>query len=603
MASRKRKIEEEKRVFNELWTELYFFIEFKGKPLCLICQKSISVVKEYNLKRHYDTEHKAKFDCLEGEIRKRKISTLKSSLQNQQNIFKVVADNSESNVRASYRVAEILAKSGRPFTDSELVKECVLAIAEEICPEQKKMFESLSLSARTCTRRTEDLGANLCEQLRDKAQSFDCFSLAMDESTDVSDTAQLLIFVRGIDENFTVYEELVKMCSLKGTTTGEDLFHHVEQALDSLQLSWEKLTSVTTDGGKNMSGQNKGVVGRIISKVKDSGSTVPLIFHCIVHQEALCSKVISWKEIMDTVTSTVNFIRRNGLTHRQFQKFLEDLEAEHGDVVYYCEVRWLSRGAVLERFFDLRKEIGNFMEMKGKPVEELTNKQWIIDLGFLTDLTKELNQLNKRLQGKNKLICDMYTDVKSFEMKLKLFIKHIDEKKLDHFPNCKKAVEEAGDNFVWQNITMRNVLTQLQTEFVNRFTDFKKSSLNMEIFQNPFAIDISEVPSNLQMNIVDLQSNSTLKTAFKESTDLIQFYGGLSSENFKELKKFAQQIITMFGSTYLCEQTFSILNYRKNKNCSRLTDEHLDAILRVSTTKMKADVKKLASQMQPQKSH
>ncbi|KAL4720585.1 hypothetical protein ACJJTC_002360 [Scirpophaga incertulas] len=206
-------------------------------------------------------------------------------------------------------------------------------------------------------------------------------------------------------------------------------------------------------------------------------------------------------------------------------------------------------------------------------------------------------------EGKNKLICDMYTDVKSFEMKLKLFIKHIDEKKLDHFPNCKKAVEEAGDNFVWQNITMRNVITQLQTEFVNRFTDFKKSSLNMEIFQNPFAIDISEVPSNLQMNIVDLQSNSALKTAFKESTDLIQFYGGLSSENFKELKKFAQQIITMFGSTYLCEQTFSILNYRKNKNCSRLTDEHLDAILRVSTTKMKADVKKLASQMQPQKSH
>ncbi|GBP18971.1 General transcription factor II-I repeat domain-containing protein 2 [Eumeta japonica] len=133
---------------------------------------------------------------------------------------------------------------------------------------------------------------------RDKAQTFDCFSLAIDETTDVSDIAEPLIFVRGIDENFTFYEELVKMCSLKGTTTREDLFHHLEQALDSLQFSWEKLTSVTTDGGKNMIGQNKGVAERIISKVKDSGSTVPLIFHCIVHQEALCSKVISWKEII-----------------------------------------------------------------------------------------------------------------------------------------------------------------------------------------------------------------------------------------------------------------------------------------------------------------
>lgn len=603
MTSRKRKIEEENRVFKELWTELYFFIEYNGKPLCLICQKSISVTKEYNLKRHYDTEHKAQFESLEGEIRKRKISALKSSLKNQQNVFKVVTNNTESSLRASYRVAEILAKSGRPFTDSELVKDCVLAIVEEICPEQKKLFESVSLSARTCTRRTEDLGADLREQFKNKAQSFDCFSLAMDESTDISDTAQLLIFVRGIDQNFTVHEELVKMCSLKGTTTGEDLFNHLEQALDSLQLSWEKLISVTTDGGKNMSGQNKGVVGRIISKMKESELTVPLIFHCIVHQEALCSKVISWKEIMDTVTSTVNFIRRNGLTHRQFQKFLEDLEADHGDVVYYCEVRWLSRGAVLERFFHLRKEIGNFMEMKGKPVEELNNKQWIIDLGFLTDLTLELNQLNKRLQGKCKLICDMYSDVKSFEIKLKLFIKHIDERKLDHFPNCKKAVEEAGDNFEWQNITMKNILTHLQNEFLNRFTDFKKISLSMEIFQNPFTVDIDDVPSNLQMNIIDLQSNTTLKTAFRESTDLVQFYGSLSSEHFHELKKFGQQMITMFGSTYLCEQTFSLLNYRKNKNCSRLTDEHLDAILRLSTTKMKSDVKKLASQMQPQKSH
>ncbi|GBP63910.1 General transcription factor II-I repeat domain-containing protein 2 [Eumeta japonica] len=64
------------------------------------------------------------------------------------------------------------------------------------------MFDSLSLYTRTCTRRTENLGDKLCEQLRDKAQTFDSISLTIDESTNVSDTAQLLIFVRGIDQNF-----------------------------------------------------------------------------------------------------------------------------------------------------------------------------------------------------------------------------------------------------------------------------------------------------------------------------------------------------------------------------------------------------------------
>ena len=47
------KFDEEKRLVKDSWTDLYFFIEQKGKPICLICNKSVSVNKEYNLKRHY----------------------------------------------------------------------------------------------------------------------------------------------------------------------------------------------------------------------------------------------------------------------------------------------------------------------------------------------------------------------------------------------------------------------------------------------------------------------------------------------------------------------------------------------------------------------
>jgi predicted KAP-like P-loop ATPase len=125
----------------------------------------------------------------------------------------------------------------------------------------------------------------------------------------------------------------------------------------------------------------------------------------------------------------------------------------------------------------------------------------------------------------------------------------------------------------------------------------------MEIFENPFAVDINNMPSVLQINVIDLQCDTTLKIVFKEKTNLVDFYGSLPSENYKELKRFAQEMINMFGSIYICEQTFSILNYRKNKHCSRLSDSHLEAILRLSTKKMHANVKKLATKMQQQKSH
>jgi hypothetical protein len=45
----------------------------------------------------------------------------------------------------------------------------------------------------------------------------------MDAGTDSTDTAQLLIFICGTDENFAVTEELAGLCSMKGRTTGKEI--------------------------------------------------------------------------------------------------------------------------------------------------------------------------------------------------------------------------------------------------------------------------------------------------------------------------------------------------------------------------------------------
>ena len=62
---------------------------------------------------------------------------------------------------------------------------------------------------------------NIREQLLAASRNFEWFSIALDERTDCQDTAQLLIYIRGIDENFVITEELLSIESLKDTTTGK----------------------------------------------------------------------------------------------------------------------------------------------------------------------------------------------------------------------------------------------------------------------------------------------------------------------------------------------------------------------------------------------
>lgn len=71
----------------------------------------------------------------------------------------------------------------------------------------------------------------------------------MDESNDV-DTSQLLIFIRGIYATFAINEELGCFCCLKCAPTGEDLFLKVQEALASVELSWEKLEKGNSRGWK-----------------------------------------------------------------------------------------------------------------------------------------------------------------------------------------------------------------------------------------------------------------------------------------------------------------------------------------------------------------
>ena len=60
-------------------------------------------------------------------------------------------------------MAYILAKNGKPFTDGEIVKNCLLEIVDELCPEKSNVIKIITLGANTVARRIGDMSTNLME--------------------------------------------------------------------------------------------------------------------------------------------------------------------------------------------------------------------------------------------------------------------------------------------------------------------------------------------------------------------------------------------------------------------------------------------------------
>lgn len=587
-----RKVSDERRTFQERWTDSYLFVEVKQKPVCLVCNESISVMKEFNVKRHYETKHASKFDCFQGKVRSDKVSDLKIKLKNQQFSFQKPQVESAACVKVSFIVAEKIAIKSKPFLDGEFVKECMESAIDILCPAQKNLFSKISLSASTISRRVDDMAEDINSCIKKEASSFKFYSIAIDESTDITDTAQLAVFVRGVNDDFKITEELLSLNPMQGTTKGTDLFQSVMNVLGNFELNLTNLAGVATDGCPSMVGKNNGVVALL---QKSKGDDVLMNYHCIIHQQSLCAKTIGFENVMSIVVKAVNFIRSHGLKHREFQSFLAEIDAEYGDIPYFCDVRWLSRGEMLKRVFQLKGPIKAFMLKKEKSVSEFDDPSWVSDLAFCTDITMHLNVLNKKMQRPDSFIHNVFDCVKSFERKLHLWQDQLKDYDFTHFEKLSECEGYDMNKYV-------TALEELKDEFNSRFLDFRKNEKFIDLFSRPFSVKVSDMPGNIQMELTDLQCNSELKEKF--SFGLTEFYSKyIDKDDFPNIRLNALKMMSLFGSTYVCEQLFSKMNFVKNKTRSRLTNVHLENSLKVSTSKIRPDIDKLVKRMHQQSSH
>jgi len=138
-------------------------------------------------------------------------------------IQKMLADN-EKVVRCSFLIAQRIAQNMKSYSDGNFVKQCLTDVAEEICPKIVQEYEKISVSRWTTARRIDELAGDSCDTLKDKVRNFVSWSFAIVESTNEKDTAQLAIFIKGVDKALNETEEFLSLQSMKDTTTGADIF-------------------------------------------------------------------------------------------------------------------------------------------------------------------------------------------------------------------------------------------------------------------------------------------------------------------------------------------------------------------------------------------
>ena len=111
----------------------------------LICNQVVKTVKEDNVKQHFRRHESHSYAKLKGDSRKICIENLKKGVRKQTACITTVAKPTNNRCEASYRVAYHLGVAGKPYSDGELVKRCLIDVVKCIHSGKEADYSSIAL--------------------------------------------------------------------------------------------------------------------------------------------------------------------------------------------------------------------------------------------------------------------------------------------------------------------------------------------------------------------------------------------------------------------------------------------------------------------------
>ena len=130
-------------------------------------------------------------------------------------------------------------------------------------------------------------------------------------------------------------------------------------------------------------------------------------------------------DVICDVTKIVTTILKKSKSNRACHELVKEM-GDDVRLVYHSEVRWLSRGRVIDRVWKLREKLAVwFNGREDHSTHMIQNLFWLARLAYLVDIFGALNVLNIILQGSEIDIFEATSKITSFKQKLESLEKNL----------------------------------------------------------------------------------------------------------------------------------------------------------------------------------
>src|SRR5258705_4214249 len=380
--------------------------------------------------------------------------------------------------------------------------------------------------------------------------------------------------------------------SLKTTSKASDIMSSVCEFFKENGLSWDRVVGVCTDGAPAMLGSRSGFLKLTKEQNPDIIGT-----HCVIHREALASKTLPHELncSLKMAVKVVNSAKTSALNTRLFEALCIHLGADHKTLIFHTEVRWLSKGNMLGRLYELKSEVEIFLlsQKINDLYDAFTNDYFIFSLAYLSDIFEALNNLNLKLQGKNSNIMSSFDAISAFIEKIQLWKSRLQAGKFSSFPR----LNELFDGKELHQPQLKNQiiahLDSLSEEFKRYFPDLSSDDWAWKLTRNPFNVNIDSLAESLQEEAIELKCDSKAKDEF-QTMNLDEFWVNYLHV-YPNVARQALRTLVPFSSTYLCEAGFSALTLIKTKSRCRLK---VESDLRCALSNIKPNIQGLVKSKQ-----